>query len=190
MPYQTQNIPYMQPAFSAQPVNQQGGPPGVYAGYPNPNQPADAATRKQPKAPINIDNWLKMLLYIILPVRSWYVSRLRTRFLISIRYLFMTFSARPSVCCVTAIVQPFAAYGDYHRLRIAMHRRAGVMLSGSNNDIQATRKLRPSQPPLITDEPRPRRWAMRRTRPCHYGRPWTPFLRNRSGAKAVGIYGQ
>lgn len=154
MAYQTQNIPYMQPTFSAQPVNQQGGPPGGYAGYPNPKQPPAQPPGKQLKAPINIDNWLKMLLYIILPVVFVVCIALKDEMFDILRYLFMTFSAASvGMLWYRQSFNPSLRMGitiGYGLLCIVV---LVVMLSGSNNDIQGNPNITAQPTLVITDEP-------------------------------------
>ena len=152
--FQGQGIPYGQPSFTAQqPLNQAGMPSTGYPVHPNGNQPPVQPPAKRSKTPINIDNWLKMLLYIILPVAFVLCIALPSEFNI-IRYLFMT------VCAASVGML-------WYRQSFGSSLRAGitvgyglmcivvlvVMLSGSNNDIQGNPNITAQPTPVITDEP-------------------------------------
>lgn len=149
-----QGMPYGQPSFSAQqPMSQPGGPGGVYPGYPNGNQPPAQPPGKRNRLPVNIDNWLKMLLYIILPVAFVLCIALPSEFNI-LRYLFMT------ICAASVGML-------WYRQSFGLSLRAGitvgyglmcivvlvVMLSGSNSDIQGNPNITAQPTPVITDEP-------------------------------------
>ncbi len=154
MAFQNQGMPYGQPSFSAQPVNQQGIPAGGYSGYQNGAQPPMQPPVKQNKAPVNIDNWLKMLLYIILPVAFVVCIALKDGMFDILRYLFMTVSAASvGMLWYRQSFNPSLRTGitvGYGLLCIIV---LVVMLSGSNSDLQGNPNITAQPTPVITDEP-------------------------------------
>lgn len=151
MSYPGQSVPYFPPSFSAQqPMNQPNGATGAYQNYQNGGQPPV----KQRKPPSNPDNWLKMLLYIILPVVFVLCIALPAEFDI-LRYLFMT-------ACAASVGMLWYRQSFSPSLRAGITIGYGlmcivvivVMLSGSNSDIiQNNANITPQPTPVITDEP-------------------------------------
>ena len=146
---------YMQPQYSMQqPPNQQNMPAGGYpefSGNQPPNQPSGGNNRP----PMNMDNWLKMLLYIILPLVFVMCIALRDVGFDILRYLFLTASA--------------ASIGMlWYRQAFTSSLRTGVtigyglmclvvvvmMLTGSNSDVVSSgANITPQPTPTITQEP-------------------------------------
>ena len=147
--------PQGQPLFSArQPLDQPNGGMGGYPGYPGENQPPIQPPGKRNKLPINIDNWLKMLLYIVLPVVFVLCIALPVEFNI-LRYLFMT-------ACAASVGMLWYRQSFSASLRTGVTIGYGlmcvivavVMFSGSNSDVVKTGANITTQPtPVITDEP-------------------------------------
>lgn len=136
------------PYFAQAPMNQQGG----YGGYGSDGQPP---MQQQPsgKPPVNIDNWLKMLLYIILPVTFVLCIALPSEFDI-IRYLFMT-------ACAASVGMMWYRQSFGSSLRTGMTIGYGlmcivviVMMSSSNSDLVQNEGTITAQPTIVvTDEP-------------------------------------
>ena len=156
MNYPGQSVPYNQPNFSAQmpPSGTPNPPTGGYPNYPYGNQPPVQTPPPKPKTPINIDNWLKMLLYIILPVAFVLCIAMPREFDI-LRYLFMTTCAA-SVGMLwfrqsfSSSVRTGITIG-YGMMCIVI---AVIMLSGSNSDItQGAGNITAQPTPTVTEEP-------------------------------------
>lgn len=145
-----------QPVYAMQqPMNTQSGPTGGYPVFGGGNTPPEQPAGKRPKQPFNIDNWLKMLLYIILPLVFVMCIALRDEGFNILRYLFITASA--------------ASVGMlWYRQSFSSSLRTGVtigyglmciimiviMLSGSNSDVVNNGTNITAQPTLtITEEP-------------------------------------
>jgi len=153
--YTGQNAPYSQPNFSMQPPpNQPNGQMGAYPGYPGGNQPPMQPSGKRNRPPINIENWLKMLLYIILPVAFVLCIALPSEFDI-LRYLFLT-------ACAASVGMLWYRQSFSSSLRTGVTIGYGmmciviivIMLSGSNSDIvQNGANITAAPTPVITDEP-------------------------------------
>ncbi len=147
--------PYAQPAFSAQqPISGPNAPMNGYTGYQSGNQPPAQPPGRKNRLPVNIDNWLKMLLYIVLPVTFVLCIALPSEFNI-LRYLFMT-------VCTASIGMLWYRQSFSSSLRTGITIGYGlmciivivVMLSGSNSDIiQGGPNITAQPTPVITDEP-------------------------------------
>ncbi len=157
MPYQDQPLPYNQPMYTQPPQPQPNTPGmGAYPGYQFTNdggQPPIQPTGPAPKQPVNIDNWLKMLLYIILPLIFVLCIALPGEFDI-IRYLFMIASASS-----VGIMWYRQTFGSSMRTGISigyglMCIIVVVMMASGNSDLVNTGANITAQPtPVITDEP-------------------------------------
>ena len=154
-----QPVPFQQaqqPMYSMQqPGNPPTGPNGGYQAFGGGNPPPEQPTGKRNKPPFNIDNWLKMLLYIILPLLFVLCIALRDEGFNILRYLFITASAA-SVGMLwyrqsfSASLRTGITIG-YGLMCIVM---LVIMLSGSNNDVINNKANITAQPTLtITEEP-------------------------------------
>ncbi|MFH1880455.1 MAG: hypothetical protein ABIK64_06645, partial [Bacillota bacterium] len=147
--------PYAQPAFSAQPpMGGQNALMDGYSGYQGGSQPPAQPPGRQNRPPVNIDNWLKMLLYIVLPVTFVLCIALPGEFDI-LRYLFMTI-------CAASVGMLWYRQSFSSSLRTGITIGYGLMciivivamLSGSNSDIiQGGPNITAQPTPVITDEP-------------------------------------
>jgi hypothetical protein len=156
MAYPGQSVPYAQPSFAAQqPVNPQNGMTGAYPGYQNVNPPPVQPTGRQNRPPVNFENWLKMLLYIILPVAFVVCIALRDEMFDILRYLFMT-------ACAASVGMLWYRQSFSSSLRTGITIGYGlmcivvivVMLSGASSDLVQNGANITAQPtPTITAEP-------------------------------------
>ena len=165
---------YPQQPFAAQmptaPVNNGMNGFGGYASYSDNGQPpagpgngmgngfgafpGGQPPMKPGRPPINIDNWLKMLLYIILPVAFVLCIALPSEFNM-LRYLFM-------ISCAATIGMLWYRQSFGSSLRTGLTIGYGLMcivvtvmmLSGSNSDIiQNGGNITPKPTAVITEEP-------------------------------------
>ena len=153
------------PQYGGQPLysmpssaGQQNGPMNGYSGYGSGGgMPPEQPPGRRQKQPFNIENWLKMLLYIILPLVFVLCIALRDEGFNLLRYLFMTASA--------------ASVGMlWYRQTFSSSLRAGitigyglmcivlvvVMLSGASSDTinnNNNTNITPQPTPTITEEP-------------------------------------
>ncbi|MBE0600842.1 MAG: hypothetical protein IH607_03580 [Firmicutes bacterium] len=154
-----QTVPYPaygQPPYTMQPFNRQPDPMGGYPAYGNGGgMPPEQPPVKRQKPPYNVDNWLKMLLYIILPLVFVLCIALRDQGFDLLRYLFMTASA--------------ASVGIlWYRQSFSSSLRTGItigyglmcvvlvvmMLSGAGSDtVNTNANITPQPTPSITEEP-------------------------------------
>ncbi len=149
---------YGQPLFNRQqapmmPNDSMGGYPAY--GNGGGGMPPEQPPVRQPKQPFNIENWLKMLLYIILPLAFVVCIALRDEGFDLLRYLFMTASA--------------ASVGMlWYRQAFTSSLRTGItigyglmcvillviMLSGASGDpVNNNLNITPQPTPAITEEP-------------------------------------
>jgi len=148
--------PYGQQQYmTQQPMNQQSGPMGGYPGYGGGNQPPEQPPGKKEKPPVNIENWLKMLLYIILPLVFVLCIALRDEGFNILRYLFLT-------ACAASIGMLWYRQSFTPSLRAGATIGYGLMclvvvvmmLTGSNSDVvTAGANITPQPTPAITEEP-------------------------------------
>jgi len=150
--------PYGQPLYAMQqPAGQPGGATNGFPAYGGGGggMPPEQPPIKRPKQPFQIDNWLKMLLYIILPLIFVVCIALRDEGFDLLRYLFMTASA--------------ASVGMlWYRQLFSSSVRTGVtigyglmcivlivmMLSGASSDmVKSNNNITPQPTPSITEEP-------------------------------------
>jgi hypothetical protein len=155
MAYTGPSVPYGQPAFAMQPPSQPSVPTGAYPNYSGGNQPPTQPPGKQPRPPINIENWLKMLLYIILPVFFVVCIALRDEVFDILRYLFMT-------ACAASVGMLWYRQSFSSSLRAGITIGYGmmcivvivIMLSGSNSDVvRSGENITAAPTAVITDEP-------------------------------------
>ena len=164
MPYTGQSAPFgqqpmgsQQPLAAQQPMNQPmfDAPMGTYTGYGNGGQPPIQPPAKQSRPPINIENWLKMLLYIILPVAFVVCIALKDDMFDILRYLFMT-------ACAASVGMLWYRQSFSSSLRTGITIGYGlmciivivVMLSGASSDLVQTNGNITPQPTLsVTEEP-------------------------------------
>ncbi|HPF87447.1 MAG TPA: hypothetical protein PK537_05245, partial [Candidatus Limiplasma sp.] len=152
MPYQNQQTPYNQPLYSAQ-QPQQNIPMGGFSGYQGGSQPPSQQPEKPPKQPVNIDDWLKMFLYIVLPVVFVLCIALPSEFDI-IRYLFMTVcAASVGVMWYRQSFNPSLRTGmtiGYALMCIVV---IVMMYSGTSDVVNTGANITAQPTPVITDEP-------------------------------------
>ncbi|MBN1777338.1 MAG: hypothetical protein JW811_04370 [Clostridiales bacterium] len=147
---------YGQPLFAAQqPGKKQNGAMGGYPGYAGGGQPPEQPPVWKDKPPVNIDNWLKMLLYIILPLVFVLCIALRDQGFNILRYLFLT-------ACAASVGMLWYRQAFTSSLRTGVTIGYGLMcmvvivmmLTGSNSDTTRTgANITPQPTPTITEEP-------------------------------------
>ena len=159
--FPNQTMPFTQPVYSAAPSpNPQGTPMmGTYPGYQNPNgggggKPPVPPSNRPPKPPMSIDNWLKMLLYIILPVVFVLCIALPDHSFDILRYLFMIACAASNGVMwyrqsFTSSLRTGVTIG-YGLMCIVM---IVMMTSGNNDIVNAGDKITAQPTVVVTDEP-------------------------------------
>ncbi len=147
---------YGQPPYTMQqPFNRQPDSMNGYPGYGGGGMPPEQPPVKRQRPPFNVENWLKMLVYIILPLIFVLCIALRDQGFDLLRYLFMTASA--------------ASVGMlWYRQSFSSSLRTGItigyglmcvvlvvmMLSGASSDtVNNNNNITPQPTPSITEEP-------------------------------------